>query len=205
MRTRLRTGVAFATVALLLGAVSACSFGTDTPAPVTTEKEERSSGSSVADLEKLYLADGPPAREVLASGEGFFYGYQNGKQGEVAEIPATLRVHEVTAGPASTHVRVSVVAEQASDVRAINYASKFGLRESALEISAPQQDLKLLRSTWRSDNGLYSMCACASLPQRFTPEPMELSGIFPALPEETTEIEVSYPGFDPVTAPVTRK
>lgn len=47
-------------------------------------------------------------------------------------------------------------------------------------------------------------CTCAPMPQQTGPNGVEMSGIYPALPEGASEVEVRIRGFPAITVPVER-
>ena len=49
-----------------------------------------------------------------------------------------------------------------------------------------------------------SVCACSQMPQELGPDGVILSGEYPPLAASIADVQVSIPGFAPITVPVTR-
>lgn len=208
-RVRVRSVTVLA-VALLAGAgLVACTgdSGGDTP-PKPSATSSGPAGSTdlakaAADVTQQYLAPAQPA--VLASAKGKVTG---GVGGKVTTVPGTVDVLAVDAGPASTSVRWRLSSDTPLENLSLTLYSdpSWAVNDtSAITLESKQANLRLFSSHWEGLQPFSADCTCAFLPANLSVAGgVELSNLYPALPESATEVQFRVPGFPAITANVTR-
>lgn len=198
--TRTRTVAVSAAAAVLALTLSACSDDAESPDQPTTSGEPTSSQSSTAepkDRSKQVFDAYTPREDVLASTSGKV-------DIGAASLPPKEVTFEVTglrATADATILRYQLTADESTmfGVTGEHWSQQPSLRvpgtnvrTQTLTASLPEYKDK------RSD-----VCVCTALYNALTtPQPQEV--VYPALPEDVTEIDVIFDDLDPVTVPVTR-
>jgi len=208
IRTRLL--VVVAVVALVVAGGFVWRVATGSGGEVgTTSSSDSSTGTgsddpTVADLTEEYLSADATAPSPVASQEGTVHGTATDGSSSAQKHSGTLQVLAVDAGDDSTLVRYTL----ASDVEVTPDTSFYldvpdrSLRSP--ELIAKSADLRLQASNWKTASQVTGDCVCSWLPSTIGPEAIQLSILYPSLPESVTEVQFSVPGFDPFTVSVTR-
>lgn len=174
-------------------------------APTTAQPEvgaQATTTSTVGDLTEQHLNRGALRGEPVAEAEGVVYGYEP-EPFQNLETPARLEILSLESSSASTLVRYVITAEEQTSEQLSRYMpDSGGSMGSRVELAAPQADLLLAPGNW---SGLSSDCTCTWHAKEFGPDGLQMSALFPALPDSVTEAQLVIPGFEPLTAPVTRK
>lgn len=174
-------------------------------APTNTQPEEGAQApttSTVGDLTEQYLNRGALWGEPIAEAEGVVYGFES-ETYEDLQTPARLEILSLESSSASTLVRYVITADEQTKEQLSQYLPDAGgSMGSRVELAVPQADLLLTPGNW---SGLSSDCTCTWHANEFGPDGLQMSALFPALPDSVTEAQLVIPGFEPLTAPVTRK
>lgn len=114
--------------------------------------------------------------------------------------PVTLGVLSVTATKTSTTLAYTV-----SSASRLSVVGGYPLNSGTegiqlLAASAGQR----LRPLWLTVDAISSTCICSLTPKTLGPEPVFQSIAFPPLPDAVTDVQVLFPGLEPVTVAVAR-
>lgn len=197
--TRSRTLAAGATAAVLALALSACSDDSESgPNEQTTGSSESSTSQPTADRSdrSQQVFGGVKEPTVLGAAEGAVK-TARGSEGQVL-----FEVTEVTTTPEATLLRYQLTAQKDSE-GLWWVAGRYWFDQPTLQ--APGSDTKLQSVTGAVpvDGDTEDRCVCTSV--RFAgQDPRSQTTLYPPLPEGATEVEVTLPGLDPVTVPVSR-
>ena len=189
-----RAGVLLLAVVAVLGGCS--DDGSPTAATSSTHGATPSSGGGAPKEAMAELAAGPP--EAVAQTTGTVKENGTGKS-----VPARAEIVAVRAAAGSTVLwwRLSVPGGEI-EVDSKPWSSRTVGDTDRVRIAVPSADLELSPGIWSP--GMLRDCACSKVPHTVGPRGVELSALYPALPESATEAEVRIPGFEAVRVPVTR-
>ncbi len=113
----------------------------------------------------------------------------------------------VEAGPSSTMVRWRLATDTQAGGVSTNYYNNIENRlpdVDAVAVVAKQANLRTLPGIWSGTGPSSKDCTCAYVPREIGPKGVELTSLYPSLPASVTEIELRVPGFNPLTAAITR-
>ncbi|GAB3242180.1 hypothetical protein [Kineosporia babensis] len=156
---------------------------------------------AVQEATDRYLAQTPERGEPVASAQGVIYAL-NSDNYQTYEDTGTLDILAVDVSKTSTHVRFVLSAESEHALSRSRYADggDAGFRTAVL--TAGGQTVR--SAQWTGAAGGSWDCTCGRFPETVGPSGIEMSLLFPALPESVDEVQLSIPGFAPLTAPVER-
>jgi hypothetical protein len=203
----------FAVVTVLIGGASlvACT-GDDSPEPrpsASASADASAPPGGTTDLAKAaeqvtqqYLAgpDSSPAPAAIATVKGTV-------RADAKDVPGTLDLLAVRAGPRSTEVRWRLSSATTTPGLSTNYYNNIENRlpdTDAVALVAKQANLRSLPGIWSVGSLNDQDCTCAYVPRGLGPAGVEMSNLYPALPANVTEVQLLVPGFPALTAPVTR-
>jgi len=203
----------FVVMAVLLGGASlvACTSD-DSPVPKPSASAgagESASPGGTTDLVEAaelvtqqYLAgpDSSPAPAAIATIKGTV-------RADAKDVPGTLDLLAVRAGPRSTEVRWRLSSPSKTPGLSTNYYNNIENRlpdTDAVALVAKQANLRALPGIWSVGSLNDQDCTCAYVPRGLDPTGVEMSNLYPALPANVTEVQLLVPGFPALTAPVTR-
>lgn len=160
-------------------------------------------GKAAAQVNQQYLnapAPTTPAAAIASvKGDVFTTG---GKK-----VPGTAELLSVQAGPNSTAVRWRMSTDD-PDVFVVTspyQTQEIGVPDvSSVTLVAKQANLLLKTGHWYIAGRQGAECTCSWTPTVLGPAGMELSILYPALPDSVTEVEMRVPGFPALVGPVTR-
>lgn len=135
-RTRLLAGLLLVAV---LVAVGVFWWARDSGDPqAQSDSPKTSGGPTVSELAQKYLSGQPATAEAVASAQGTIYARNDASPGDVKDVPATLRILAVEAGPDSTHVRISLSTDSLR-FRSSRRTSRSPVPMSAVSSSPPSR------------------------------------------------------------------
>jgi hypothetical protein len=190
---------------LLAGGLLVACTGDDEPEPGPPAASGPAAGGGTSalaqaaqEVTRQYLTAPEPA--VVASVKGTV---RAGRQ----DVPGTLDLLAVQAGPGSTAVRWRLSTDEPVRGVSTNYYNNIRNRlpdTDAVALVAKQANLRMLPGIWSGSGPSTNDCTCAYVPDELGPAGVELSSLYPALPDTVTEVELRVPGFPALAAPVTR-
>ncbi len=197
--------VALVTVLLGAGLMVACT-GDEEPKPQPTGASAPPAGTggsalavAAQQVTQQYLT--APEPNVIATVKGTV------RDGTGKDVPGTLDLLAVQARPGSTAVRWRLSTDQPIGSTSTNYYNNAIFRipsTDAVALVAKQINLRALPGIWSRGDFNTTDCTCAYVPRKLGPDGVEMSSLYPALPENVTEIQLRVPGFPALAAPVTR-
>ncbi|MBT0772639.1 hypothetical protein KIH74_27090 [Kineosporia sp. J2-2] len=209
MSRRMRNTLLAVVLVLALVAVAGLAWrlndGSQDATPTTpTTSATGSDDPTAGELDEKYLSADPAEAEAVASEEGTVYGTATNGSGSELKHAGTLRILAVDAGGSSTHVRYSLSSDVEITPSMARYVEVADRSLRVPQLIAESADLRLMTGNWKSEGEVTGDCVCAWVPALIGPEAVELSILYPVLPESVTEVQFTMPGFEPLTAPVTR-
>ncbi|GLY27100.1 hypothetical protein [Kineosporia sp. NBRC 101731] len=154
---------------------------------------------SVRDATAKYLDQAPQRAPALASEQGVIYAYSPDDY-QSYEATGTLEVQAVDAGESSTHVRFSLSASSEQQLSSGRYTDSSGAGFRTATLTAAGQTVT--GAEWTGADGGRADCTCGREPKTVGPAGIDISLLFPALPGSVTEVQLTVPGFVPLTVPV---
>lgn len=199
-----RTLAATATAAALALALAACSDDSD------SSPTDPTSGSGSSDSSTSQPAAAPKDRS-----DAVFSSYQ--KSDVLGSTSGTVRMGQFSTTPHEVDFEVTGVIAK-SDATLLRYQltakdgdAQFYLRgehwydQPTLQVPGSDTKLQTVTGTvpevWSRD--AEERCVCTSTADA-GPDPRSQTTLYPPLPEDATEVEITLPGLDPITVPVTR-
>ncbi len=166
-RTRLLAGLLLVAV---LVAVGVFWWARDSGDPqAQSDSPKTSGGPTVSELAQKYLSGQPATAEAVASAQGTIYARNDASPGDVKDVPATLRILAVEAGPDSTHVRISLSTDSPAVPLFTPYIKVSSADVRGFELTAESADLRLTAGLWSQAENDTLDCACAYLPASTAP------------------------------------
>ncbi|GAB6899766.1 hypothetical protein [Kineosporia succinea] len=154
---------------------------------------------TVQEAADRYLEQAPAGDGPLASEQGVIYAYSPEDYSNY-EATSTLSVLALEAGKSSTHVRFSLSAQEEHQITTSRYTGSGGQGFRTATVTANGQTIN--GAEWTGPEGGTKDCTCGRAPESVGPAGVEISLLLPALPEAVTEIQLSVPGFVPLTVAV---
>lgn len=197
--TRTRSLAAGSAAAVLALTLSACSGDSESaPNDPTTGSSTSSTSQPTPELQdrSKQVLDDVEEPEALGTAEGTVR-TARGSEGQVL-----FEVTEVTATPEATLLRYQLTAQ--NDTGGLWWvAGRYWFDQPTLQPPGAETKLQSVTGAVPVDGNTENRCVCTSV--RFAgPDPRSQTTLYPPLPEGAGEVEVTLPGLDPVTVPVSR-
>lgn len=199
-----RTLTATATAAVLALTLSACSDdsgeGPETTSTSTTSQDSNESPTATPQDRSDAVFDAYTAPEVLGSASGQV---SMGSNSVSAVESVTFAVTHVAATADGTILRYQLTAEDGS--APFGMEGRYWFDQPTLHVPGSDAQLQTVTASLPAGErqGAQERCVCTSI--RFAgPDPRSQTALYPALPKGAAKVEVTLPGLDPVTVPVSR-
>lgn len=202
--TRTRTFAAGATAAMLALTLAACSDDSGSSAETSTSGSGEPSGSSSSAMtpkdRSEQVFDSYTAPEVLGSTSGEVVLARTSSR---SPDQVTFEVTGVSVTSDATILRYQIISDDGKALYGME--GQYWLDQPTLHV--PGSDVQMQSVTAALPEGTRDpaevTCVCTSV-RHAGQDPRSQTTMYPPLPENATEIEVTFPGLDPVTVPVTR-
>lgn len=157
---------------------------------------------TVLQATEQYLSASAPSADALATETGQLYAY-SAESYENYQTQGTLSVLAVDAGKSSTHIRFALSAPEETLLEEDAYDGD-GAGFGSATVYAESQNLTWSGSQWSAPDSTATDCTCGRVPESVGPGGVEVSLLLPTIPDSVDEIQLSIPGFVPLTAQVSR-
>lgn len=202
--TRTRTLAAAATAGLLVLTLAACSDDSDSPDQTATGGSGGPSSSSNAMTPKDrsgQVFDSYTTPEVLGSASGEIV---LARTSDRSPDQVTFEVTGVTVTSDATILRYQITADEGEAL--FGMEGQYWLDQPTLQVLGSEKTMQSVTAALpegKSDPAA-GTCVCTSV-RHAGENPRSQTTMYPPLPEDATEVEVTLPGLDPVTVPVSRQ
>ncbi|GAB3242169.1 hypothetical protein [Kineosporia babensis] len=197
-----RVAVPVALVLALLVGIGAVFYFRDEPETVP-QQQAVTGDLTVGEATERFLSAEAVRPEPVASSSGVIYA-RPATGGSDFEAPGTLEILAVDVSETSTHVRFAMSAQTELKLDLGGYVENTQHGFNTVRLIAEQADLSMSGARWTGAKDLGSDCTCGRRPEVIDDRGVQVSLLFPVLPENVTEIQLKVPGFVPLTAPVNR-